>query len=98
MTEQQFCRSSGFLLERHSELWPSKCSTMLQAPKASVSVLCLICIATFPLKTSNDPRDECKAADGVKYKNILARYGIKSYSKFLSVSSNKAEPLFKSSC
>ena len=35
---------------------------------------------------------ECKAADGVKCKKIiLARYCIKSWSKFLSVSSNKAE-------
>ena len=33
----------------------------------------------------------CKAADGVKYKNILAVYVIKSWSKFLSVSSNKTE-------
>ena len=34
---------------------------------------------------------ECKAADGVKYKNILAGYVIKSWSEFLSVSSNKTE-------
>ena len=36
-------------------------------------------------------RRECQSADGVKYKNILAGYSSKSWSKFLSAASNKAE-------
>ena len=43
------------------------------------------------IKNTERSKRECKAADGMKCKNILARYGIKSWSKFLSVSSNKAE-------
>ena len=43
------------------------------------------------IKNVERSKRECKAADGVKCKNILARYGIKSWSKFLSVFSNKAE-------
>ena len=34
---------------------------------------------------------ECQSADGMKYKNILARYSTKSWTKFLSAASNKAE-------
>ena len=36
----------------------------LQAPKASVAMSCLMCIATFPLKTSNDPRKNAKLQTG----------------------------------
>ena len=43
------------------------------------------------IKNVKRSKKECKAADGVKYKNILAGYVIKSWSKFLSVSSNKTE-------
>ena len=43
------------------------------------------------IKNVERSKRECKAADGVKCKNILAKYGIKAWSKFLSVSSNKAE-------
>ena len=43
------------------------------------------------IKNVERSKREYNAADGVKCKNIFARYGIKSWSKFLSVSSNKAE-------
>ena len=43
------------------------------------------------IKNVERSKKECKVADGVKYKNILAGYVIKSWSKFLSVSSNKPE-------
>ena len=43
------------------------------------------------IKNVERSKRECKAADRVKYKSILAGYGINSWSKFLSVSSNKAE-------
>ena len=50
------------------------------------------------IKNVERSKRECKAADGVKCKNILARYGIKSWSKFLSVSSNKARLNLLSFC
>ena len=92
MTEQQFFRSSGFLLAWAT--FRTVAEKVLNHVTSTESKRVGVVIDMYrhvSIKNAERSKRECKAADGMKCKNILARYGIKSWSKFLSVSSNKAE-------